>query len=139
MDTIGGEQKLEGWQAPFFAIWTGQVFSLLGSQLVQFALIWWLTQTTGSATVLATASLVGLLPNVLLSPIAGALVDHWKRKTVMILADGTVALATLALALLFLSGSIQYWHVYLLMFVRSVAAWEILPDDGLPRHDARAT
>ena len=42
------------WKIPFFAVWTGQAFSLLGSQLVQFALIWWLTKTTGSATVLAT-------------------------------------------------------------------------------------
>jgi MFS transporter, DHA3 family, macrolide efflux protein len=85
------------WMVPFFTIWTGQAFSLLGSQLVQFALIWYLTKKTGSATVLATASLVGLLPQVvLLRPVAGAMVDRWSRRAVMILSDGTVALATLA-------------------------------------------
>ena len=51
---------------PFLTLWVGQVFSLLGSQLVQFSLIWWLTQQTGSATVLAVASIVGLVPQVCL-------------------------------------------------------------------------
>jgi DHA3 family macrolide efflux protein-like MFS transporter len=109
------------WMAPFFAIWTGQAFSLLGSQIVQFALIWWLTKTTGSATVLATASLVGLLPQVLLGPVAGAMVDRWSRRAVMLLSDGTVALVTLALAGLFLSERVEIWHVYLVMFLRSMA------------------
>ena len=62
------------WMVPFFTIWTGQALSLIGSQVVQFALVWWLTQLTGSATVLATASLVALLPEIVLSPIAGAYV-----------------------------------------------------------------
>lgn len=111
----------KNWAAPFFTIWTGQAFSLLGSQLVQFALIWWLTKTTGSATVLATASLVGLLPQVFLGPVAGAFVDRWSRRVTMILADGIIALATIALALLFWTGEVQIWHVYLLMFVRAAA------------------
>lgn len=111
----------KSWAAPFFTIWTGQAFSLLGSQLVQFALIWWLTKATGSATVLATASLVGLLPQVVLGPFIGALVDRWNRRVIMILADSTIALATLGLALLFWSGRVEFWHVYVLMFIRSLA------------------
>ncbi|MEJ2754174.1 MAG: MFS transporter, partial [Chloroflexota bacterium] len=59
------------WKARFFTIWGGQALSIIGSQLVQFALIWYLTVQTGSATVLATASLVGLLPNVILGPFIG--------------------------------------------------------------------
>jgi DHA3 family macrolide efflux protein-like MFS transporter len=109
------------WAAKFFTIWTGQAFSLLGSALVQFALVWWLTRTTGSATVLATATLVALLPQVLLGPLAGALVDRWNRRLVMIVADTSIALATIGLALLFWSGDIQVWHVYVLMFIRSLA------------------
>jgi DHA3 family macrolide efflux protein-like MFS transporter len=115
-----GRQR--GWQGPFFTIWTGQAFSLLGSQLVQFALIWWLTKTTGSATVLATASLVGLLPQVFLGPIIGALVDRWNRRLTMIAADSLIALASLVLAFLFYQGAAEIWHVYLLMFVRAVAS-----------------
>ena len=121
MENQAQSRVAKNWAAPFFTIWTGQAFSLLGSQLVQFALIWWLTKTTGSATVLATASLVGLLPQVVLGPFIGALVDRWNRRVIMILADFTIALATLGLAVLFWSGEIEFWHVYLLMFIRSTA------------------
>ncbi len=108
------------WAPRFFTIWTGQAFSLLGSQLVSFAIIWWLTQTTGSATVLATASLVGLVPQVVLGPITGALVDRWSRRLTMIIADGLIALATIVLAVLFAFGHVQIWQVYGLLFFRSV-------------------
>jgi DHA3 family macrolide efflux protein-like MFS transporter len=106
--------------APFLTIWTGQVFSLLGSNLVQFALIWWLTQETGSATVLAIASMMAFLPQIFLSPFAGALVDRWSRRAVMIAADALIALATLALAALFALDAVTVWHIYALMFVRSL-------------------
>jgi DHA3 family macrolide efflux protein-like MFS transporter len=109
------------WVWTFFPIWTGQAFSLLGSQLVQFALVWWLTRTTGSATVLAIATLAAMLPQVLLSPLAGALIDRTSRRTVMIIADGIVAAATLALAALFALGLAQVWAVYLMLFGRAAA------------------
>jgi len=109
------------WRRPFFTIWIGQAFSLLGSQLVQFALIWYLTVRTGSATVLATASIVGLLPGVLFSPFIGALVDRWNRRRIMIFSDAIVAMATLGLVLLFWFGEPQVGHIYLIMFIRSVA------------------
>jgi DHA3 family macrolide efflux protein-like MFS transporter len=106
---------------PFFILWSGQSISLLGSQLVQFALIWWLTQTTGSATVLAMASLAGFLPQVILGPFAGVLVDRWNRRLTMFVADASVAAATVVLAYLFWSGAAQTWHVFAILFVRSLA------------------
>lgn len=109
------------WKQRFFTLWTGQAVSLLGSQLVQFALIWYLTVRTGSATVLATASLVGLLPRVLIGPLAGSLVDRWDRRKTMIVADGIIAAATLVLAVLFALDGPDIWQIYGLMFVRSVA------------------
>jgi len=109
----------KGWQIPFFSVWTGQAFSLLGSALVQFALVWWLTEATGSATVLATATLVAVLPSVFLSPFSGALVDRWNRRLVMMVADGLIALATVGLAGLFLIGAERVWMIYAVMFVRS--------------------
>jgi DHA3 family macrolide efflux protein-like MFS transporter len=105
---------------PFFTIWTGQAFSLFGSALVQFALVWWLTRTTGSATVLALATMMAMLPQVFVSPVAGALVDRWNRRAVMIVADGLIALAVAVLALLYVVDSVQIWHVYVLMFLRAV-------------------
>ncbi len=104
----------------FLVILAGQAFSLFGSELVQFALIWWLTQESGSATTLALASLVGLLPPVFLGPVAGALVDRWNRRVVMLVADGMIALATLVLVALFALGIVQVWHVYVVMFVRAL-------------------
>jgi DHA3 family macrolide efflux protein-like MFS transporter len=111
----------ENWKARFFTIWSGQAFSIFGSMLVQFALIWWITKTTGSATILAMASLVGLLPQVFLGPLVGAMVDRWNRRITMIVADSLVAAATLVLAALFWLNVIQVWHVFVLMFIRSIA------------------
>ena len=109
------------WKLRFFSIWGAQLFSLLGSNLVGFGLIWWITKTTGSATVLAMASLVGMVPQILIGPIAGTLVDRWNRRWVMVFADGTIALATLLIAVLFWAGDVQIWQIFVLMFVRSVA------------------
>jgi DHA3 family macrolide efflux protein-like MFS transporter len=108
------------WQVPFFTVWTGQTMSLLGSMLVQFALVWWLTETTGSATVLAIGTLVSLLPGIVLGPIFGALVDRWNRRVVMLVADTIIALATLVLAYLFAVDGVQIWHIYAIMFIRAL-------------------
>ncbi len=117
----------ENWKAPFFAIWIGQAFSLLGSRVAQFALVWWLTETSGSATVLATATLVALIPEIALGPIAGAYVDRWNRRRVMMVADSVIALASLWLAVMFWLGSAQIWHVYVIMVVRGLAGSFHLP------------
>lgn len=112
----------KNWKTKFFSIWTGQAFSLLGSQIVQFTLIWYLTKQTGSAAVLATSTLVSLLPSVLFAPFIGALVDRWDRKRIMILADFFIAVVTLLLIVLFRTGAIQVWHIYLAMFLRELGS-----------------
>jgi DHA3 family macrolide efflux protein-like MFS transporter len=104
----------------FFIVWTGQAFSLFGSALVQFALAWWLTKSTGSATVLATATLVALLPQVLAGPFVGPLVDRWDRKRIMIVADLAIALVTAGLVALFVAGVIRPWHIYLAALARGL-------------------
>lgn len=103
-------------------IWTGQAFSLLGSELVQFSLVWYLTRTTGSAAVLALASFTALTPRVILYPFVGALVDRWNRQKVMIWADAGIALVTLVLALLFWSGKIAVWHIYVALLLRGLGS-----------------
>lgn len=108
------------WRARFFSIWGGQALSLLGSQVVQFALIWYLTARTGSAAVLAAATFVGTVPQTILGPFIGALVDRWNRRRIMIVADTSVALLTLLLAALFAVGVVQVWHIYALMLARSL-------------------
>jgi DHA3 family macrolide efflux protein-like MFS transporter len=120
MDSETQSYLPDGWAPRFFTVWGGQVFSLFGSALVQFALVWYLTQQTGSATVLAAATLAALLPQIVLGPFVGALVDRWNRRIVMILADGFIALVTLGLVILFAIGKIQIWHIYVVVALRSL-------------------
>jgi DHA3 family macrolide efflux protein-like MFS transporter len=108
------------WKNVFYPFWASQMLSVFGSMLVQFTLIWWLTEKTGSAAVLATASLVGLLPELLIQPFAGAIVDRINRKTVIMVADAIIAFASLLLAILFLLGRVEIWMIYVLMVLRSV-------------------
>ena len=106
----------------FWVLWSGQSLSLFGSQAVQFALIWWLTEKSGSATILATATLLGLLPPIVLGPVIGTLIDRWNRKAVMLAADGLSAVLSLLLAWLFAAGLAGVSHVLALVFLRALAA-----------------
>jgi len=109
------------WPWTFFPIWIGQAFSLVGSSIAHFGLVWWITEQTGSATVLAMAGLAAMLPGILLGPLAGVLVDRWNRKTVMMLADATSALLAGLLAYLFWMNSLHAMHIYVILFLRSLA------------------
>lgn len=105
---------------PFFVLWTGQALSLVGTRAVQFALVWWLTVETGSASILATATLFALLPQILMGPVVGALVDRWNRKLTMLLSDTFVALASALLAYLFFTGTAGVAEVLILMLARAI-------------------
>ena len=109
------------WLRNYLPMGIGQIVSLVGSALVQFSLVWYVTKQTGSATVLASATTAALLPNILLGPFVGALVDRWNRKLVMIIADLVVALATAVLAVLYATGAIQIWHIIAILLTRSAA------------------
>ena len=111
----------KNWLRNYLPMGIGQIVSLVGSALVQFSLVWYVTKQTGSATVLASATTAALLPNILLGPFVGALVDRWNRKLVMIIADLVVALATAVLAVLFATGAIQIWHIIAILLTRSAA------------------
>lgn len=119
METSPTDRTLTGWKKRFFMIWSGQAVSQLGSRLVGFAFVWHLTSTYHSATILSIATLVSILPDVIVSPIAGALIDRWNRKRVMIITDILTALLTLILALLFAFTKVQVWQIYLVMFLRA--------------------
>lgn len=112
----------KNWKRKFFAIYTGQFFSLLSSAAVQFSIIWWLTDTTGgSSLILTLAGLAGFLPQAILGPFAGTITDRYSRKMIMISADITVALGSLALfvSMYFFEPSIQL--VILVLIIRSLA------------------
>jgi len=108
------------WFGRFAAVWSGQTLSLIGSKLGGFALVWWLTVETGSATALAAASTALFLPRILLRPIAGVCVDRWSRRWVILISDAFVALFSLWLAVLFWRGAMELWHVYLIVAARAI-------------------
>lgn len=106
------QTKIPSGMRTFTIIWLGQLVSTIGSGLTSFALGIWILQTTGSATQFAITFLCTSLPNILVSPLAGALVDRWDRRRVMLLSDIGAGLSTAAVALLIFTGNIQVWHIY---------------------------
>lgn len=109
------------WQVRFWAIFGGQALSLIGSALTQFVLLWWITDTTGSLSALATAGMAALLPQAVLGPLGGTFADRYSRRLLMIVADGISALCMLLLIALFLTDRIALWHAYAMMAIRSAA------------------
>lgn len=101
----------------FTVIWLGQIVSLLGSAMTWFAFTIWAWEKTGKASALATISFFVFLPAVLLTPVAGALVDRWNRKLVMLLSDFATALGTLTILLVYTFGDLQIWHIYVVGIV----------------------
>jgi hypothetical protein len=96
----------------FTIVWFGQVVSLVGTAMSGFALTLWAYRTTGLATALSMVAFFNFAPMIVMSPIAGVLVDRWNRKWTMALSDLASALATLTILLLFLTGHLQLWHLY---------------------------
>jgi DHA3 family macrolide efflux protein-like MFS transporter len=93
----------------------------VGNRIVQFALVWWITATTGSAAALASATLFVVLPQIVLGPFMGILVDRWDRRRVMIWMDLITIVASSALAYVSFIGRLSIWHIYALVIVRSTA------------------
>ena len=114
------------WRRNFNMFLAGQFFSGITSMIVQYSLIWYLTNTTHSATVLSFAMLLGMLPMVLLSPFVGPIIDRVNKKTLLILTDVIVALFAILLALIgWLAGSFPTWLVFVVLFIRAVAqTWQ---------------
>ena len=97
----------------FTIIWIGQMLSLLGTTMTGFALTIWAWNLTGQATALALVALFNFLPVVVVSPIAGAVVDRYDRKKIMMLADLAAGLPTVAVLLLYSTGNLQIWNLFI--------------------------
>ena len=110
------------WLRTFAVIYTGQAFSLIGSAAASFALVWWLAIETGSATVLAYASIAATLPQAVVMPLAGALVDRWDRRRTMIWVDLFIAGTSVVLVGLFAAGSPAAGVLYALIALRSLGS-----------------
>uniref|UniRef100_UPI004048B4B0 MFS transporter n=1 Tax=Aquiluna sp. TaxID=2053504 RepID=UPI004048B4B0 len=138
------QEQMPGWKKRVAIFLTGQTISTFGSFLVQYAILWHLTLTTKSGGVLALAAIFGFLPQAIVSIFAGVWADRVNRKTMIIIADSMIALTTLGLALLMLSGVDDLWLIFAVMAARSIGAGfqmpaisalipQIVPSDQLMR------
>ena len=96
----------------FSIIWIGQIISLLGTNMTGFALTIWAYELTGSATALALVGFFFVTPMLVFSPLAGAIVDRYDRRLMMMASDLASGLATIAILILYLSDQLQIWHLY---------------------------
>lgn len=119
--------NMPGWKKRVAIFMTGQTVSMFGSFLVQYAIMWHLTLTTKSGLVLALAAIFGFLPQAIVSIFAGVWADRVNRRAMIIVSDSVIALSTLGLALLMLSGVDDLWLIFLVMAVRSVGAGVQMP------------
>ena len=113
-------EKYNHWKLKFYTIWAGQAVSLITSAILQMAIIFYLTEKTGSAMVLSMASLVGFLPYAVFGPAIGVLVDRHDRKKIMIGADLIIAAAGAVLAIVALYMELPVWIVMIVLFIRSI-------------------
>lgn len=95
----------------FTIIWLGQFVSYIGTGMTRFATTVWAYEQTGQASALALVGFFSFAPLIIMTPFAGALVDRWNRKLVMVLSDLGAGLSTIALVILYLTGNLQIWHL----------------------------
>ena len=95
------EQNNSTWKRKTTLFLISQGVTLFGSALVQFAIVWYVTLKTASGVWVAALTVCSFLPQTLISLVSGAWADRYSKKTLIILSDTIIALATLALALLF--------------------------------------
>ncbi len=104
----------------FIIIWLGQAVSMIGSSMTAFAFTLWVWELTRHATDIALFGFFRQVPQVLITPIAGVIVDRWNRKYLMMLGDTMSALLTTIVLLLYLTHSLQLWHLYLAVAVEGI-------------------
>ncbi|WP_086348243.1 MFS transporter [Candidatus Enterococcus clewellii] len=114
--------EMRNWRRNFYLFLTGQFLSGITSMIVQYAIIWYLTKATGSATVLSIATLLGMIPMVVLSPFAGPFIDRLNKKKLLMVTDIIVAIFALILSIAgTLASDFPLWLVYVSLLIRSIA------------------
>ncbi len=135
---------MQNWKKTATLFLSGQLISLFGSSLVQYALMWSVTMRTQSGAMMTVAILCGFLPMFFLAPFAGVWADRYPRKRLIILADGAIALAALVLAVLVMLGYNDLWLIFAFMAARALGSAvhspaisavlpQIVPKDKLTR------
>ena len=119
MDKLA-KKNFAPWQKVITAFYASQTASTLGTGLVQFALIWYITFRTNSGLALTIMTIASFLPQLLIALVSGVWADRYDRRWVIILADGGIALASLAVAIIFINGYEHIWLIFLVSAIRSL-------------------
>jgi len=117
---MGNRSTLSNWKRNTVIFLGSQTITLLGSSLVQYAIMWYITLNTQSGLMMTIYILCGFLPTFLLSPFAGVWADRYNRKMLIILSDLSIALATLLLAIVLFIGYHAFWLLFLIAAIRAV-------------------
>jgi MFS family permease len=96
----------------FTLVWIGQIVSVLATNMSTFALTIWVFEKTGSATALGLVGVFFITPYLIITPIAGVLVDRYNRKLMMMVSDLAAGVATIAILILQVFGILEVWHLY---------------------------
>ena len=118
--TAHGRPVPANWKALVSAVWGGQAVSILTSFAANYAVVWWVTESTGSATLLTFMTAMMYLPMALLGPVAGTVVDRFPRRVVIIVSDTASAAFALVMALLVMAGQLSVELMVAMMLARSV-------------------
>ena len=104
----------------FTIVWLGQIVSVLASTMTQFALTIFMFEETKSALAMGTLQVFFITPFLLISPIAGVMVDRYNRKTMMMVSDLGAGLGTVAVLILQSIGILEYWHLYVTAIINGL-------------------
>lgn len=106
---------------PFITLWTGQSLAMITSEIVQFSLIWWLTDSYRSATVVSWATLSALLPRAVLNPVIGVLVDRWNRRSILVISHIAIILAMAFLGYIFQTDNDPVVTIFIIIFICAIS------------------
>ncbi|WP_102379764.1 MFS transporter [Raoultibacter timonensis] len=118
--SAAGRPLPKRWLAIIATIWAGQAVSMVTSYAAGYAAVWYITETTGSALMLAAATICAYLPQGLLSPFGGVIADKYNRKIVMIVADMGVGVISLVLGIFILLGKASFGLIIVMIIARSI-------------------
>jgi DHA3 family macrolide efflux protein-like MFS transporter len=116
MEELADNSSLKG----YLYFWGGQLISILGSSIVQFVIIVWITVETGSLIILSLANFFLLFPKLIFTPIAGVLSDKYDRKKIILIVDSTQALLTVVLIGFFLINFTHIAVIFSFISLRSI-------------------